>query len=310
MKSKIGQMVLLLTMFSSVVLVHEFGHFIMAHLYDVPVTKFQIGFGPSIITLGTWLGTTFSIGPIPFGGYNELSNDFKTVSTHVHILVDLGGMLFSMLFLFILVGIVFGKFAEPILKENLPFFNTWPGKLVHNAGRWRFAFIATFGAWLYLAYIIFPTLIRGRKKPTEEEVVRGSMEVDLETGTMTTNESGEPIQEAKKYSAPAGEIESWYYLSNIASNIVAIKPGIVTFSIVFYFLSIIVNSFNLIPISPLDGGHAMESVLRVASPWLADQYRTWTFTLFLFIFMRGFLRDVWNGTGHLVRKIKKTKASA
>ncbi|MCX6714784.1 MAG: site-2 protease family protein [Candidatus Uhrbacteria bacterium] len=305
MQRKIVQMALLIMMFSSVIVIHEFGHFIMAQLFHVPVTKFQIGFGPSIFTIGTWLGTTFSLGPIPLGGYNELGDGFKQASTQVHVLIDLGGMLFSILFLFFLVGIVFGRFAEKILQENLSFFKKWPGKLMKGGGRWRFAFLASFGAWIFLVCIIVPSLIRSGKKPVKKEVERVSIKVDVATGTMTEKTSEEPMVEAEKRSAPAGEIESWYHLSNTMGNIVATKPGFVSLSIVFYLLCIVMNSFNLIPISPLDGGHATESMLRVASPWLADQYRTWTFTLFLFIFMRGFLRDVWNGTGHLVRKIKK-----
>ena len=50
--------------------VHEFGHFIAARLCGIPVKEFAIGFGPRLIS---WKSkkheTTFSIRPIPLGGF-------------------------------------------------------------------------------------------------------------------------------------------------------------------------------------------------------------------------------------------------
>ena len=53
------------------VLVHEWGHFIIARKSGIRVEKFSIGFGPKILSF-TRGGTEFRIAPIPLGGYVKL----------------------------------------------------------------------------------------------------------------------------------------------------------------------------------------------------------------------------------------------
>lgn len=59
---------------SVLVIVHEFGHFIVAKRTGVRVEKFSIGFGPEIfgITRG---GTRYLISAIPLGGYVKLAGE-------------------------------------------------------------------------------------------------------------------------------------------------------------------------------------------------------------------------------------------
>lgn len=59
---------------SILVVVHEFGHFIVAKRMGVRVEKFSIGFGPEIIGI-TKSGTRYSISAIPLGGYVKLAGE-------------------------------------------------------------------------------------------------------------------------------------------------------------------------------------------------------------------------------------------
>ena len=59
---------------SILVIVHEFGHFIVAKKMGVAVEKFSIGFGPEIAGV-TKAGTRYSISLIPLGGYVKLSGE-------------------------------------------------------------------------------------------------------------------------------------------------------------------------------------------------------------------------------------------
>lgn len=59
---------------SILVIVHEFGHFIVAKKMGVRVEKFSIGFGPEIAGI-TKAGTRYSISIIPLGGYVKLSGE-------------------------------------------------------------------------------------------------------------------------------------------------------------------------------------------------------------------------------------------
>jgi regulator of sigma E protease len=61
----------------TLVLVHEFGHFIVARKLGVSVTHFSIGFGPAI-----WrhrVGETeYVVAPIPLGGYVKMAGDERS----------------------------------------------------------------------------------------------------------------------------------------------------------------------------------------------------------------------------------------
>lgn len=56
------------------IIVHEFGHFIMAKRIGVKVEKFSLGFGPQIL-IKKKKDTEYSISAIPLGGYVKLAGD-------------------------------------------------------------------------------------------------------------------------------------------------------------------------------------------------------------------------------------------
>ena len=55
--------------FAAVVLIHEFGHFVVARLLNVDVEEFGIGIPPRILTLFHWKGTAFTLNWLPLGGF-------------------------------------------------------------------------------------------------------------------------------------------------------------------------------------------------------------------------------------------------
>lgn len=57
-----------------VVVVHEFGHFIFAKLFNTYVIEFAIGFGPTIFSK-KGKETTFKFNLIPLGGYVRLAGE-------------------------------------------------------------------------------------------------------------------------------------------------------------------------------------------------------------------------------------------
>ena len=62
-------LVFLLT-FGGMVLLHEFGHFVVARLNNIEVEEFGIGLPtPGAITLFHWRGTRFTLNWLPFGGF-------------------------------------------------------------------------------------------------------------------------------------------------------------------------------------------------------------------------------------------------
>src|SRR2546427_9861870 len=58
----------------SAVILHEFGHFIVAKLLKIRVETFSAGFGPRLF--GRKIGTTdYRVSAIPLGGYVKLGGD-------------------------------------------------------------------------------------------------------------------------------------------------------------------------------------------------------------------------------------------
>lgn len=56
--------------FGGMVLIHEFGHFIVARLCGIEVEEFGIGLPtPKALTLFTWQGTRFTLNWLPLGGF-------------------------------------------------------------------------------------------------------------------------------------------------------------------------------------------------------------------------------------------------
>src|SRR5437870_9433619 len=56
------------------VVLHEFGHFIVAKLFRIRVETFSIGFGPRLIGR-KWGTTDYRVSAVPLGGYVKLGGD-------------------------------------------------------------------------------------------------------------------------------------------------------------------------------------------------------------------------------------------
>jgi regulator of sigma E protease len=72
--SLLGGVVFVLA-FAGIILIHEFGHFMVARLFGIEVEEFGIGFPPRIVKLFTWRGTEFTLNWIPLGGFNKIKGE-------------------------------------------------------------------------------------------------------------------------------------------------------------------------------------------------------------------------------------------
>ncbi|MGC8964124.1 MAG: RIP metalloprotease RseP [Brevinematia bacterium] len=101
-----------------IVLVHEFGHFLVAKWRKIDVEIFSIGFGPKIWSKNI-NGVDFRISIIPFGGYVKMKGDnpndinpedkntFYGTNPMNRILTAFAGPFFNYLFALIIVTIIF-----------------------------------------------------------------------------------------------------------------------------------------------------------------------------------------------------------
>ena len=99
----------LILVFLVLVAIHEYGHYIVARLFNAEVTDFSIGFGKPLLEFTDKNGTTWKLSPIPLGGYVKIkgldnifspkSNDeegsFQSLTLFQKILVLLAGSIFN-----------------------------------------------------------------------------------------------------------------------------------------------------------------------------------------------------------------------
>jgi len=64
--------ILFIIILALLILVHEFGHFIVAVKSGIKVSEFGIGFPPRLATLFRWKETDFTLNAIPFGGFVKI----------------------------------------------------------------------------------------------------------------------------------------------------------------------------------------------------------------------------------------------
>src|SRR5712691_4677846 len=64
----------LIAVLGAAVVLHEFGHFLVAKLFKIRVETFSVGFGPRLIGR-KWGTTDYRISAIPLGGYVKLGGD-------------------------------------------------------------------------------------------------------------------------------------------------------------------------------------------------------------------------------------------
>jgi len=121
---------------SSLIFVHELGHFLFAKAFGVKVLTFSLGFGPKILKLRGG-ETEYCISLLPLGGYvrmlEESRNDlvlpedrrrtFESIAAYKRVLIVLAGPAMNLVFPVLLYFLVFlraGPFLPPTVGVVLP----------------------------------------------------------------------------------------------------------------------------------------------------------------------------------------------
>ena len=116
MQTFIG-IVIALIIFGVLVLIHEFGHFIVAVKNKVTVNEFSIGMGPRIYSHVAKSGTRYSLKLLPLGGScamlgededNNEEGSFNSKSIWARMAIVFAGPFFNFILAFVLALIVIG----------------------------------------------------------------------------------------------------------------------------------------------------------------------------------------------------------
>src|SRR5690606_7886199 len=121
---------------SSLIFVHELGHFVFAKLFGVKVLTFSLGFGPKLLRI-RGRETEYCVGLLPLGGYvrmlestrsdlvlpEDRKRTFESLALHKPILVVLAGPMMNLIFPVLLYFSVFVSergFLPPTVGGVLP----------------------------------------------------------------------------------------------------------------------------------------------------------------------------------------------
>jgi regulator of sigma E protease len=121
---------------SSLIFVHELGHFLLAKAFGVKVLTFSLGFGPKVLRL-RGRETEYCVGVLPLGGYVKMleasksdavlpedkNRTFESLPAYKRVLIVLGGPVMNILFPVLLYFSVFvgdGPFLPPTVGVVLP----------------------------------------------------------------------------------------------------------------------------------------------------------------------------------------------
>ncbi|MEP7158066.1 MAG: M50 family metallopeptidase [Chloroflexota bacterium] len=120
--------VLLLVFLVILVLIHEFGHFIVARRAGVTVHEFGIGFPPRAKVLGTdKQGTIYTLNWLPIGGFVKLEGEegesvdskaFVNKPLRTRLLILLAGVTMNILLAFVVFSLIAG-FADPVADVRI-----------------------------------------------------------------------------------------------------------------------------------------------------------------------------------------------
>ncbi len=120
--------IIAIIVFGILIIVHEFGHFIIAKFKGCRVLVFSIGFGPKLIKK-RFGETEFSLSLVPFGGYvklfgeseedREKEDSFFMKPYITKVLVIIGGALFNFIFAWCLYTLFYTFIGTKSIKTNL-----------------------------------------------------------------------------------------------------------------------------------------------------------------------------------------------
>ncbi|MDQ3065020.1 MAG: site-2 protease family protein [bacterium] len=122
----IALFILGLLLFIGLILIHEWGHFIMARRNGVEVEEFGLGFPPRAKILKKLNGTIYSLNWLPLGGFVKLKGEhdidtepgtFGNATTKAKIKIMMAGVVMNLLTAFVLFTIV-ALIGMPKLLDN------------------------------------------------------------------------------------------------------------------------------------------------------------------------------------------------
>lgn len=266
-------LLLSLLVISLVVLVHEYGHYVLMRRNGVQVVEFTIGFGPTLFETKLKSGTMFRIKPILLGGYTrpvaEGDATVESKSAWARFKIYMAGMFFNATAAFVVFTVLtYATHRAPALVVDIARMTHAPSALMPLVC----AFIMSYGFWLATPVILVWLVAQGMQQ------FFGGM------------------------SGPIGII-------GMGGTVVASSPTAGTLLVnalsFFAMLNVGLAGFNLLPVYPLDGGRVFDILLEKAfgkhAPAVTKVYRTVSTVALLAFIVLIILSDVVKAFLHIAQ---------
>jgi len=131
--------------FFMLVVAHELGHMLAAKWCGMRVDRFQVGFGPPIVRLGSWGETEISIGPFPLGGFVAIhgmtpgdyfpeERAFHDAPLFKRMVAIAAGPFMSLVLAYVLFIVVGSAYGIMQVTDPIRFGEVAEGKVAYKAG--------------------------------------------------------------------------------------------------------------------------------------------------------------------------------
>lgn len=178
--------------FSAVIIVHEFGHFIIAKLSGIKVNEFSIGMGPKLVSV-TKGDTDYSIRAFPIGGFvamegedeeSEAEGSFTSVPVQNRIAVVVAGAVMNMILGFAVL--CFLTAMQPAITSRTV-SSFYEGAMTQQTGlQVGDEIVAINGRKCYVANDIIYEFARTQNGTADFTVIRNGIKTQLEDVTFET----------------------------------------------------------------------------------------------------------------------------
>ena len=250
------------------IFVHEFGHFIVAKLFNVKVLKFSLGFGPKLV--GRRIGETeYQVSAFPLGGYvnmlgenpgdqtepDEQERSFAAKPVWQRFLIVFAGPFFNLAFAVLLFFLIFAAVGLPQPVPGTKIGEIAPGSPAAEAGLVQGDSIIAINGVATQDWEDVSRLIRDSEgRPVELDVRRNGEVINvvaLPEKQEVTNIFGEVV--GQRYMLGVTRSSEVQYQS--ISLLTALGAGLEqTWSLIWLTLVAIVKMFQqIIPASELGG---------------------------------------------------------
>ena len=181
------QIIIALLIFGFLILIHEFGHYIMARIFHVGIKEFSIGMGPKLVSkTSTKTGIAYSVRWLPIGGYVSMEGEDESSEREdalnkkpiwQRFLIMVAGSAMNLLCGFLLTTVL--VLALPRIGSTTVASFDKDASSVNDGLREGDTIVAVDGIVVHTGYDLSYTILHEAYEPVDLTVLRDGVRIEL-----------------------------------------------------------------------------------------------------------------------------------